>query len=681
MDLTLKSLGQPLRFAGLPSTTAPRKPVTPLQNGPAEDLFFGSAPAAKKPPYTDFDLVNRLVQLGTGDAKDQVGFRVSRYFSADKQDHDTTYGQLLEDTQRTAAGFEKRGLSGKKIAVAETNSLDFLSTWYGGLAVGATMLPINLLAMQDKNTKIQKLMHMVGGPKSDAFIYGADPLFEAMDKFKTVQKLKAPIVGSIIKRLTKKSDSDFARIFTNLPKELITPEAKAKFRRLKPMPVERMLTSPNPNAIANIIFTSGTSGNPKGVALSHKNLNFTTQSLSEGTSDLLRADDVMLLGLPLFHIFGQAVMLTGVTKGIQQVMLPSLRDALGNLPDVAKTMKEYNVTVLPAVPVFLEKVVAEAAKNPEMAEAVKNLRVIISGGAPLKKATYDALSAINPNLRIIEGYGSSEAGINMFNKEARPGYVGHALPGVQVKMLNSKEGVMKGWSQSSGEGEILVKSPGVAAGYVAGTLPDVDPATVNKNGLVPIVSPDGWFHTGDQGKRAYELREGFQEGDFGSQKLGPMQIVGRESNFIKDSGGERRDPTEFENAVRQASPQVTDAMAIAYKPDRETEKSVVVAVSSDPSVSEESIKAAMSAQVTAGQLAGALIPKHVIVLHRDTLPDAFKNDFKREAGYKVAKAFINQIVADGLVELRDKSGTERERTVQPNPAALHDFANAYQFKG
>ncbi len=700
-----------------------------LRNGPATDVFFSGRKAFQYP--AELNMVHKLVSLGTDPAtRNRVGFRVSRHFSPDGKDHDTTYAQMLDKIQRTAAGFRKMGLDGKRIAVAETNTLDYLSTYYGGLAVGATMLPINLLAMQDEYTKIANLAHMVGGTQSDAYVFGSDSLFKPMYGFQKILSLRKPLLRNVAERyaqglpaknplhkllykvldksmrekvaegvhklqqsgvtvteahraeLLAQAKSDFATLFERLPQNLrlITPEDKSKMRRLKPLSVGDMALNPKPDSISDVIFTSGTSGNPKGVALTHQNLVFTATSLNQAVENILKPDDVMLVGLPLFHIFGKAVQLTGIYRGTQMVMLPSLRAAIADLDKVSQTIRDYKVTVLPSVPIFLEKLVAHANSHPQTRQALQQIRVVISGGAPLKKETYDALKAINPHMQILEGYGSSEGGINMLNMTGEPGFVGSELPGVEVKMIETDtRHAFYGASKMSGEGEILVRSPGVSPGYVAGTLDEGE--TGDEHGLVSLSDKDGWYHTGDQGNRQTRLRAGAKPGDFGSLVLGPMQIIGRESNFIKDSGGERRDPGEFEKAVRTAEPRVLDAMAVPYRPDRETEKSVVVAVTEDPRLGEEDIKQAMGRMVESGKLAGALIPKHIIVLRRSSLPEAFKNDFKREAGYKVARDFVSQAVAQGLVDLQDKTTAQREQTRVQDAQALQTFAENYRYHG
>lgn len=708
-------------------------PVTLALRTQADGDVFFKGNSKEAPAETG--LFARLSQLGGADSesKDKVAFKVSKHFSPTGRDQNYTYGALLDDSRRMATGYKKEGLAGKRIAVAETNSLQLLSIYYGALGTGATVVPLNLLALQDEGTKSRVLSHMIAGPKSDAFVIGADPLFKDMVGLQKILKLKnTPLIKNTAQRyvndeapknpldkllfkklnsemdrklavalskleekgvtptekdkrdLSAKIRKDFKTIYEALPSQLkiITPQAKNRLVRNKPLAEKELVLKPDAGALAEIIFTSGTSGNPKGVGITHGNMEFTTQSVSKALNKLIRPDDTILLGLPLFHIFGKAVMLTGMNKEASMVMLPSLSAALKDdesIRKVMKTIQDNNVTVLPSVPIVLEKLVAYAQKHPEAKEAFKNMRMVLSGGSALKKSTYDALKALNPNLLIAEGYGSSEGGINTLNMTGVPGYVGSPLPGVDVRLVNkqaapkAEEGAEE---QEPDLGEVLVKSPGVASSYVYGTVP------AGKS--TKIADKNGFYHTGDQARRNFfSDRHPLPVPQILDDEIyrETLQILGRESNFIKDAGGERRAPEEFESAVRQADDRINDAMAIAYKPNRETEKSVVVAVTSDPTVNETDLKRKLSIQVATGRLPGALVPKNIIVLNRDSLPEAFKNEFKREAGYKAAKSFVEQAISRQLIQLKDKSATERERTVISDNKALQRFADEYQYTG
>jgi|GEM_PF-6678001 len=723
----------PFQFSPVETTKKSRPNQTsPLKSGPQKDVFFKGktqeSSQSQKPAEKNTnspDLVQQLAVLGAPDAatRNKTAFYVSRYFSPNGKTQEYTYGNLLDDSRRMAAAFRKKGLADKRIAVAETNSLDLLNTYYGALATGATVVPLNLLALQDEGTKARVLTHMITGPNCNAFVFGKDPLFKDMAGFKALISIKQkPSIARMVqhyadkkepqnnwekllffllnlqmkkklaaavakleekgitpsetdkKELATKIRSDFKTLFQAMPKDLqlITPKAKTKLMRTTPLAMDELRVKPNPASLAEIIFTSGTSGLPKGVDKTHANMTFTTQSVSKALDGLIGPKDTILLGLPLFHIFGKATMLTGINRQTPMVLLPSLSAALkdeNSLNNVMKTIQEYNVTVLPSVPIFLEKLVAHAQKHPETQEALRNLKVVVSGGSALKKSTYDALKAINPSLQIVEGYGSSEAGINTINSSGFPGYVGQPLPGVDVKLLDSPE--------NPNAGEMLVRSPGVSTRYTEGTLPaDKSPW---------LADAERYFHTGDKAQlvslNATSGKPATMEDQANEILTDQFQILGRESNFIKDAGGERRAPEEFESGVKQADSRIADAMAIAYKPNRETEKSVVVAVTTDSTVTEESLKKQMGLKVAMGQMPGALVPKHIIVLHRDSLPEAFKNEFKREAGYKAAKSFVEKAVTQKLVTLQDKSATAREKTLVADNDHLQQFAENYRYTG
>jgi long-subunit acyl-CoA synthetase (AMP-forming) len=412
--------------------------------------------------------------------------------------------------------------------------------------------------------------------------------------------------------------------------------------------------------VADIVYTSGTSGNPKGVALTHGNLAFTVKSLTDGTEDVICNHDVLLMGLPFFHIFGKAVMLTALSRQlavarqggkVDIVILPSLSKAVQNLDGVIKTIHDYQVTILPSVPVFLEKLVEYLERHPAKKPLVSSLKTIISGGAALKAQTYDALKAINPEMRILEGYGSSEAGINLLNKPGISGFVGTPLPGVQTQLDVSGE--------DPTVGELLVKSDGVSAGYVLGTTESADRT---------IADAQGWFRTGDIVR--HDPAVGYK-------------IIGRDSFFIKIDN-EKRSPEELEEAVRLASEAITDAMVVAHLAGSIHEQAVAVVTTEDTTLDEAAIKKAMDHLATKNQITRWKIPKHILVLHQPKMPERFDNGFKREAGYKVIRQFINEALAlrdatgEPVVIFHEKSDThKRPWTEIRTPQAYHELIQKY----
>ncbi len=628
-------------------------------------------------PPSETSLTNILKYLGTGaDIQHMVGVQISRHFAEPGQKTDFTYGSLLEETQKMAAVLQKLGIRpGQSVAMAEMNTPEFLINYLAGLSINATMVPLNLLAMQDEKTKIQKFLYMIEKTDAKVLLVGEDSALKGLQKLPSVQKLQR-YGGSLLsrvlqrevegkpariclermlrRRLAKQAGSpqgveDLALLIDQLPKKLkiVTPATRLRLKSVPPMPLEKMNFNPDKNQIADVLYTSGTSGVPKGVQISHGNLEFTANSIFHASRVFNSPHDTMLMALPLFHIFGKAVQLAALRHGTTVVMLPSLKEARDKMDKVVETIADYNITVFPSVPVFLEAFVSHLEKHPEAVSKVQTVRHIISGGAALKSETFQKLQTLIPGVTIMEGYGSSEGGINLLNLAGKQGFVGSALPGVEVKL--------EGEDPETGAGEMLIRSPGVAHGYLKGTATEEEQKVFQTEG--------NWYKTGDV------ARLDPQENMY--------QIVGRNNDVIKVAG-ERRPAEDFESAM-QLTELVNDAMAISYKPDRETEKAVVVALAKAPTVTEENIKHVMGGLAQEKRLAGWSIPKHVVVLHRDTFPDGFIG-FKRQ--YAAARDFVKKAVEAKVVVFKDTpdaNGKLISSTQVPDPEALKAFVEGYRY--
>ncbi len=667
------------------------------------DQFMLRFQGAKPPAYThprENDLVFRLKELATdSETKNKQAVQVSRHFSLTGEEESLTFSDLYENVKVANHGMRSLGLkAGDRIAIAETNTPEFLANYLGGLSMGATMVPINLLAMQDESDKVNKLMYMLEKPNAKALYIGADPLFKDMGEMGTIQKmqklrwllgpmieryvgdenLKIPVVERLFRRkieqklqkalakqmasakavgreltetqqatfLTQKRN-DFKTIFKNLPHrlKLVTPQHQVKLRQLKQPQNDFnwMIKHPAPHSSADILYTSGTSGNPKGVNLTHENMVFTVNSIMEGTLDLTTDDDVTLMALPLFHIFGKAVFFNLMNRPSPVVFLPSLKNAIGHLDKVVSTIEDYNITTLPTVPIFVTKLVAHLEAHPDDLPRVQSLRRIISGGAPLSQETFDKLQTLIPGIMVNEGYGSSEGGINTLNIPGTPGFVGTPLPGVETKLTQ--------------DNEFLVRSPGVALGYIPGTVPEDEP---------PIQDKEGWYHTGD-----IVLKDA---------KTGLLQVVDRLKETFKHLG-ELRSHADIEEGVKMTG-LVNDVMNVTYLYDREHEPfRVAIAVTPDEAVTEDTILTSMKQLRSDGRISHWRIPDHVLVLHQDELPDGF-DGFKRL--YKVGRDFLKQAREQDLVEFSheiDKSQHGRlvGKTIV-DQAALDAFGKSYQWE-
>lgn len=652
----------PTRSAG-PTDVFQRKQPLLKFTGAAEDL---------KAPESLAGIIRRMATDPA--TQNKTALLISKHFSPDGKESRSTYANLLTEIQKTAHGLRNLGIkSGHSIAMAEMNTPEFLINYLAGLTLEATMVPLNLLAMQDEKTKTDKFMYMLEKTNANALMIGEDPSFASMSNLPKLQKLQKlrGLLGPMLERELNNEASkicvekyirkyfaktaktpqglrDLKTLLDRLPTKIkiITPKDRVRLVKASPLALDKLNFKPKEDLAADILYTSGTSGDPKGVMLSHKNLEFTAESLYQATATFYQPDDVMLMALPLFHIFGKSVQLAALKNTIPVVMIPSLKEARAQMDKLVETIADYKITMFPSVPVILEAFVQYLEKHPEAVSKVQTVRHIISGGAPLKQETFSKLKTLIPAVTIMEGYGSSEGGIDLLNLKGVQGFVGPALPGIEVK-INDPD-------PDTGAGEMLVRSPGVSSGYLKGTATADDQKVFN---------PDGWYKTGDVARFDPEHQM--------------YQIVGRNSDVIKVAG-ERRPAEDFEQAMKETG-LITDSMAVAYKPDRETEKAVVVAITDKTAATEKQIKDAMGTLAGKNTIPGWSIPKHILVLKRPELPHGFIG-FKRT--YAATRDFVKKALAEGVVIFKDEpdaKGKMVSSTVVPDDAKLQAFAENYRY--
>jgi malonyl-CoA/methylmalonyl-CoA synthetase len=267
-----------------------------------------------------------------------------------------------------------------------------------------------------------------------------------------------------------------------------------------------------PGDPALLIFTSGTTGQPKGVPLTHANLLATAHAVRVAWR--WTPEDRLALCLPLFHVHGLGVGLHGtLVAGASAVLLPRFDPAR-----VAAAIGRCGATLFFGVPTMY----ARLADSGHLAE-LSRLRLAVSGSAPLSVALHEAVRAGSGQV-VLERYGMTEAGMlvsNPYEGERRPGTVGLPLPGVAVRLAGRPDG----------SAEIEVRGPNVVAGYLD------DPGAT-----AAAYTPDGWLRTGDLGTLDED---------------GYLRISGRAKELII-SGGYNIFPPEVEEVLR-THPGVADA--------------------------------------------------------------------------------------------------------------------------
>ncbi len=328
-----------------------------------------------------------------------------------------------------------------------------------------------------------------------------------------------------------------------------------------------------PDALAALLYTSGTTGRSKGAMLTHRNLSSNALVLKDFWQ--WQPNDVLLHTLPLFHIHGLFVACHGaLVNGSKMIFLPKFdtTEVLRHLP---------HATVFMGVPTYYVRLLGDSAFN---RHACRNIRLFVSGSAPLLADTFHQFQQ-RSGMTILERYGMSETAMltsNPYLGERRSGTVGMALPGVAVRVVDAN-----GHACAANQvGAIEVRGPNVFSGYWQ--MPEK---------TAQEFTSDGYFSTGDLGCFDHD---------------GYLCIVGRSKDLII-SGGYNIYPKEIESYVDELDGVEESAViGIPHADFGEAVVAVVVAaVRAQPS--EDAIIAALKTKI-----AGFKVPKRVHFV--DALP-------------------------------------------------------------
>ncbi|MFI8187647.1 acyl-CoA synthetase [Streptomyces sp. NPDC085946] len=333
---------------------------------------------------------------------------------------------------------------------------------------------------------------------------------------------------------------------------------------------------------ALVVYTSGTTGPPKGAVLPRRALATTLDALADAWR--WTGDDVLVHGLPLFHVHGLVLGVLGPLRRGGPVR------HLGRFtPEGVARELRGGATMLFGVPTMYHRIAEALPGDPELAEALAGARLLVSGSAALPVHDHERIAAATGR-RVIERYGMTETLMNTSVRadgEARPGTVGVPLPGVELRLVEDDGTPVTAYDGES-VGEIQVRGPNLFTGYLG--RPDATAAAF---------TADGFFRTGDMAVRDPD---------------GYVRIVGRRTTDLIKSGGYKIGAGEIENALLE-HPGVREA-AVTGEPDADLgERIVAWIVPADPG-------APPGLDELAGHVAGRLAPhKRPRVLHvLDTLP-------------------------------------------------------------
>ena len=365
-----------------------------------------------------------------------------------------TYEQVWGMAKRYAGVLRRDGVKpGDRVALLLPNIPHFAFAYYGALAVGATVVPVHALLRADE------IAYTLNDSDCVALITAAPLLPEAA---------KGAELAGVRLYSVLDSDADFS--------EVLRIDQLAM--QVDPIPA---LVPRQPQDEAVILYTSGTTGKPKGAVLTQDNILWNTNMCAFDIIDI-KPDDVALAALPLFHSFGQTCILnSGFRVGCTIVLIPRF-DGVAALD----LMVKEKVTYFAGVPTMYMALLAAT----EQTASRPSLRLAASGGAAIPVAVINRVKEVF-GADVLEGYGLSETSpVATFNQEIygrKPGSIGCSIWGVDVAIANADlEGEIE-LLPANTNGEIVIRGHNIFNGYL------------NQPEATAAFMVDGWFRSGDVG--------------------------------------------------------------------------------------------------------------------------------------------------------------------------------------
>jgi long-chain acyl-CoA synthetase len=423
---------------------------------------------------------------------ESIGPRVAVRFKRDGRYQNLTWAQYRDDVLACAAALVEQGIQpGERVGVLGENRVEWLVADMGILTAGAvTVSPHSSLSAR----QVQFQMRDAG--VRWLFVSTAPQLEKVRQIRAELPDLKGIVVFDA---LPTAGDALNWSEFLNIGRRAL-PRLAAELARRE--------AALRPDDLAAIMYTSGTTGDPKGVMLTHGNILSNVRACLE--AEPVQPDDVTLCWLPLSHIYARTVdHYDRLVAGLVLCLAESAETVVANIAEIQPTR-------FSSVPRFYEKVLAMIA-SPDPAVTAAKLRAVFgprirylgAGGAPLPAAVEQTLRAAG--LSVYPGYGLTESSpvltFNLSTRE-RPHTVGVALPGVEIRI--------------AADGEVLARGPNIMKGYW------------NNPAATADAIRDGWLHTGDLGSLD---ADGF------------LRITGRKKELLVLSNGKKVVPTQIEGLL------------------------------------------------------------------------------------------------------------------------------------
>jgi long-chain acyl-CoA synthetase len=427
-----------------------------------------------------------------------------------------TYRELDTMAGQVAAGLQSLGIrAGDNIALSCPNVPWFPIAYFGILKAGAAVVPINVLL------KPREIAYHL--KDSDAKAYLA---FEGTAEFP---------LGTMARTASVEAGSPHFIVMPRDPSS--PPEGDIPIAAIMRDPAPLLPPRRDPHDTAVILYTSGTTGHPKGAELTHGNM----VSNAVASHDMFApafgggvAQAVTLITLPLFHSTAQTAQMNAALYGGYRLVLHARFDPAA----VVDAFAREQVGLWIGVPTMYWSLLQHARAGADVGNAAASLRVCASGGAPLPVEVLQEFERTF-GVRVLEGYGLSETSpvvaFNQLQRPSKPGTVGLPIFGVDVRCIDEHDNALPPGER----GEVVVRGPNVMKGYF------------NRPEATAEAMRGGWFRTGDIGQFDAD---------------GYLSIVDRKKDMIL-RGGYNVYPREVEE-VLMTHPAVAQVAVVGIKDER-----------------------------------------------------------------------------------------------------------------
>lgn len=442
----------------------------------------------------------------------------------------TTWAELEDEVGRLASGLGAAGVvAGHRVMIVMGNRLEFVASYLGVLRAQAVAVPVNPTATAGE------LARMIADSGSRMVVVDADAVTEVrgaialLDEAMSTDRPAGTIEADLLARLVR------PRVV--VVGATLQPDERS-YDHLRAERAQRIPPLQDPEKLAALLYTSGTSGRPRAAMLTHRALLANIAQVAAVDPPMIHGDDVVLAVLPLFHVYGLNAVLGVALHHRAKVVLAARFDPQGTLD----LIEDEACSVIPVAP----PVFAYWRDVDQLRERLGPVRLMLSGSAPLSTELIEEFTGLT-GIPIHQGYGLTEASpvvtSTLVSQALQSGSVGAALPGVEIRLVDELG------HQPEGEdpGEISIRGANLFSGYWPDGADGPD--------------AEGWWSTGDVG---------FLD------PSGDLFLVDRLKELVIVSGFNVY-PVEVEEVIREVAG-VTEAAVIGVDDDQHGEAVVAYVV-------------------------------------------------------------------------------------------------------